>query len=112
MTQTIEQVAHSVVDIVRKTEYPALKDNQRLEHQMPHVIRWQDNRIKELECEVKRLEHVVGSLQYAIQFAAKASEGIMDNTRVRDGKVEVFFMGEWQSILWAGAKDDEDAEAI
>ena len=111
MTQTIEQVTHSVVSIVRKTEYPLVEKCATLGEQMPHVIHWQADRLEELEGEVKRLNHIIGRLQFGIEFARQIAKETPDNTRVRDGKVEVFCLGEWEDAVEL-AKEDDDAAAI
>ena len=64
--------------------------------------------VKRLERELKRWQHMVRVLQCQIDLTHEHSIGIEESTRIQDGRLEVWSLGEWVDV----EKANEDAEAI
>lgn len=57
-----------------------------------------------LQEEVIRLKHVVAVLKGQIAMAHHVMSNIEGNTRVRDGKLEVWCLGDWVDVEKANAE--------
>ncbi len=66
-------------------------------------VKWVD-----ADGELRRLQHIVDVLKGQIGMAYHMVENIEANTRLCDGKVEVWCFGEWVDVLKEAAKAEGD----
>ena len=62
-------------------------------------------RVEELEAEVKRLQHIINVLRNSIEMTNQAAMTVEDHVRVRNGRVEVWVLGDWLDLEQEQAKD-------
>ena len=48
--------------------------------------------------ENRRLDHIIGVLRYACKQAGDAAESVMEDVRIHEGRLEVFWLGEWADV--------------
>ena len=63
-------------------------------------------RLAAVEAENKRLTHILGVLKYQAITMGELAKDLEGNVRVKDGQVEVFFLGGWVVV----GQDDAEYE--
>ena len=62
----------------------------------------------ELQGEVLRLQHIISVLKCYVLNAAEYAQELEGNIRVRDGRVEVWCLGDWVDVKQAQEKAEGD----
>lgn len=70
-------------------------NNSGLEHDCIRALKAE---IIQLRGEVTRLEHIVAVLKGQIGMAYQSAETIEDHTRIHEGRLEAWFLGEWVDV--------------
>ena len=63
--------------------------------------------IKRLQGSVMRLEHIIAVMKTAIAQAHLSATHTEDHTRVRNGRLEVWCLGDWVDVEQANIEADE-----